>query len=161
MVIAEKPFSPEAHLVKAGIILPKVPPAPVGDFANVRQVGRLLFVSGQGPIRADGQPIRGKVGLDTTAEKAQEHARLVAINVLAALRAHCGTLDVVTGVVKLLGFVNATPEFDRHSFVIDGASKVFRDVFGATGVHARSALGVSSLPNQITVEVEAIFEHAG
>lgn len=159
MATTEPILSPEARLQRTGIVLPPAPPVPIGNFTNVRKVGNLLYVSGQGPITADGQPIRGKVGADTSAESAQEHARLVAVNILAALRQQLGSLDRIAGVVKLLGLVNATPDFDRHSFVIDGASRVFGEVFGPSGIHARSALGVSSLPNQITVEVEAIFEH--
>jgi enamine deaminase RidA (YjgF/YER057c/UK114 family) len=112
-------------------------------------------------VRADGSLCRGKVGADVSAEAAQDHARLVACNLLAALRGHFGSLDAVGGVVKLLGLVNATPDFERHAYVIDGASDLLAEVFGPDGVHARSSLGVASLPNAITVEIEAIFEPAG
>ena len=152
---------PEARLIAAGITLPDLPPEPIGAFANVRRSGNLLFVSGQGPVRADGSLCQGKVGLDVTAETAREHAELVARNILAALRAHTGGLDGVAGVVKLTGLVNATPDFERHPFVIDGASELMAQVFGPPGVHARTSLGVGSLPNRITVEIEAIFERAG
>ena len=107
---------------------------------------------------ADGTLLSGKVGGDVSAEVARDHARLVAINILATLRDHLGNLNPVGGVVKLLGLVNSTPEFSRHPYVIDGASELLADVFGAGGIHARSAIGVASLPNQITVEIEAIFE---
>ena len=152
--------SPEARLSDAGIELPVLPPSPIGAFANARRSGRLIFVSGQGPIRGDGSPIRGKVGGDVTADEAREHAELVARNILAVLRTVEGGLDAVAGVVKLVGMVNATPEFDRHSYVIDGASDLFAQVFGPDGVHARTSFGVSSLPNGITVEIEAIVEAA-
>ncbi|MBP0618162.1 RidA family protein [Jiella mangrovi] len=151
---------PEARLKAVNIKLPALPPAPIGSFTNVRESGNLLYVSGQGPVLPDGSLMRGKVGADVDAQTARQHAEIVAINILAALRGHCGSLDEIGGVVKLLGLVNATPSFDRHSFVIDGASDLLASVFGAAGVHARSSFGVSSLPNGITVEVEAIFERA-
>ncbi|MBO0902904.1 RidA family protein [Jiella sonneratiae] len=150
--------TPESRLAAARIALPAAPPVPIGSFTNVRECGSLLYVSGQGPVLQDGSLMRGKVGGDVDAEAARGHAEIVALNILAALRGHCGSLDAVGGVVKLLGLVNATPDFARHSFVIDGASDLLAAVFGPAGVHARSSFGVSSLPNNITVEVEAIFE---
>lgn len=148
----------ETRLAALGITLPDTPPTPIGSFCNVRESRGWLFVSGQGPVNADGSLHSGKVGADVTAEQARAHARLTAINILAALRSHLGSLDRVGGVVKLLGLVNATPDFARHPFVIDGASDLMAEVFGPNGIHARSSFGVGSLPNQITVEIEAIFE---
>ena len=147
-----------ARLARSEIELPAVAPSPVGAFCAVRQTGKLAFVSGQGPVRADGTRMRGKVGAEVSAEEARDHARLVALNLLAALRDHLGGLERVSGVVKLLGLVNATPDFERHPFVIDGASTLLTELFGAEGIHARSAIGVGSLPNNITVEIEAVFE---
>ncbi|MCJ8141255.1 RidA family protein [Falsirhodobacter halotolerans] len=152
--------TPETRLAAMGIDLPRAAPSPIGSFRNVRQSGGLIYVSGQGPVRADGTLIRGKVGSDVTAEEARDHATLVAVNILSALRDAYGTLDRVGGVVKLLGLVNAAPDFERHPFVIDGASDLLAQVFGEPGVHARSSFGVGSLPNRITVEIEAIFELA-
>jgi enamine deaminase RidA (YjgF/YER057c/UK114 family) len=150
---------PEGRLRASGLSLPELAPKPIGAFKNVRQVGALVFVSGQGPVLPDGTLKCGKVGLDVSDEEARGHARLVAINILSALRAHMGSLDKITGVVKLLGMVNAVPDFANHPYVIDGASELLTEVFGAEdGVHARSAFGVGSLPNQITVEIEAVFE---
>ncbi len=149
--------TPEAKLVQLGVKVPSGPPSPIGAFCNVRLHADLAYVSGQGSLTADGTLLRGKVGCDIDAETAREHARLVAINMLAALRSSLGTLDAVTGVIKLLGLVNATPEFEEHPYVIDGASTLLAEVFGHRGVHARSAFGVGSLPNQITVEIEGIF----
>ena len=146
------------RLARLGIELPAVAPTPIGAFCNVRQTGQLAFVSGQGPVQADGTLMRGKVGAEVSAEAARDHAQLVAVNILATLRDHLGGLDRVAGVIKLLGLVNAAPDFERHPFVIDGASQLFADLFGADGVHARSAVGVASLPNNITVEIEAVFE---
>ncbi len=146
------------RLAALGIDLPSAAPTPIGAFCNVRQTGQLAFVSGQGPVQADGTLLRGRVGDTVSAEAARDHARLVAINILATLRDHLNGLDRVSGVIKLLGLVNATPDFERHPFVIDGASTLFADLFGLDGIHARSAFGVASLPNNITVEIEAVFE---
>lgn len=151
-------LDPLARLAHFGITLPNTAPPPVGAFCNVRQTGQLAFVSGQGPVLPDGTLLRGKVGADVSAETAKDHARLVAVNILTTLRDHLGGLERISGVVKLLGLVNAVPDFERHPFVIDGASTLLTDVFGASGIHARSAIGVASLPNNITVEIEAVFE---
>lgn len=147
-----------ARLAALGIELPPAAPSPIGAFCNVRQTGRLAYVSGQGPVLPDGTLLRGKVGADVDADTAREHAQLVALNILATLRDHLGGLERISGVVKLLGLVNATPDFERHPHVIDGASTLFADIFGENGIHARSAFGVGSLPNNITVEIEAVFE---
>ncbi len=158
MTLATGILSPEARIARVGLRLPLAAPEPIGAFSNLRAHRGLLYVSGQGPVLPDGTLKRGKVGGTVTAEEAREHARLVALNILAAVRAHFGSLNHIVGVVKLLGLVNAVPEFERHPFVIDGASQLFHEVFGARGVHARSSFGVASLPNQITVEIEAILE---
>ncbi|MFV0334694.1 MAG: RidA family protein [Tropicimonas sp.] len=158
MPVPDRDAPPSRRLAALGIDLPPAAPAPIGAFCNVRRTGNLLYVSGQGPVQADGTLMRGKVGADVSAEAAREHARLVALNILGALRDALGGLDGVRGVVKLLGLVNASPDFERHPYVIDGASLLLADVFGEAGIHARSAFGVASLPNNITVEIEAIFE---
>jgi enamine deaminase RidA (YjgF/YER057c/UK114 family) len=150
--------TPETRLARMALYLPQVPPAPIGAFANLRQHRGLLYISGQGPVLPDGRLMQGKVGDTVTAEEAREHARLVAINILTVVKTHFGSLNSVCGVVKLLGMVNATPDFERHPFVIDGASELLHQVFGGRGVHARSSFGVASLPNRITVEIEAILE---
>lgn len=158
MPMLDQKILPTQRLAALGIVLPARAPTPIGAFCNVRQSGNLLYVSGQGPVTPDGRLMRGKVGADVSAEEAQDHARLVALNILGALRDAMGDLDRVGGVVKLLGLVNAGADFERHPFVIDGASLLLADIFGAAGIHARSSFGVSSLPNNITVEIEAIFE---
>lgn len=157
MTSVDSYLTPEVRLSRLGLKLPAVP-TPIGSFCNIRQSGNLLYVSGQGPLLQDGSLASGKVGADVTAEQARGHAERAGLVILAALRERCGSLDSIIGIVKLLGLVNATPEFDRHPFVIDGASELLSKVFGHEGVHARSAFGVSSLPNQITVEIEAICE---
>lgn len=161
MPVLDQNAPPSQRLAALGIDLPARAPTPIGAFCNVRQSGPLLYVSGQGPITSDGRLMRGKVGADVSAEEAQDHARLVAMNILGALRDAVGDLDRVGGVVKLLGLVNASPDFERHPFVIDGASLLLADIFGEAGIHARSSFGVGSLPNNITVEIEAIFELRG
>lgn len=152
------PATPEARLTALGIVLPPAAPTPIGSFRNLRIHGHAVYVSGQGPVEADGTLIRGKIGLDFTLEEGPALARLVGLNILAVLREEFGSLDRIGGVVKLLGMVNAVPEFERHPQVIDGASKLMQDVFGESGIHARSSFGVGSLPNNIPVEIEAIFD---
>lgn len=144
----------------AGLVLPD-PIPPTARFVPAKRFGNLLFVSGQGPNRPGSNQHRGKVGGAVSLEEARGHARLTGLNVLAAVKGALGDLDQVEGVVKLLGLVNATPDFQDHSKVIDACSELFVEVFGEAGEHARSAIGVSSLPNDITVEIEAIFSVRG
>lgn len=122
--------------------------------------GNLLFISGQGPRTLDNRFLTGKVGKDITAAEAYDHARLVGINLLAVVYHAQNGLATVVRVVKLTGFVNATDDFRDHPKVINGCSDLLVEVFGETGRHARSAVGVSGLPENISVEIEAIFEVA-
>ncbi len=133
-------------------------PRPIGNFRNFVRTGSLIFISGQGPREADGSLHRGKVGKDVAPGVAYEHARLTGLNILSVLADAVGDLGQVSQVVKLLGLVNSTDDFAGHPEVINGCSDLFTSVFGEIGQHARSAIGVSSLPNNITVEIEAIFE---
>ena len=121
-------------------------------------VGNLLFLSGHGPRGAGGEYSSGKLGSDLTLEQGQEEARKVAINMLATLKAEIGDLDRVRRVVKVLGMVNAAPDFRDHPGVINGFSDFMVEVFGEKGRGARSAVGMGSLPFQIPVEVEMIVE---
>lgn len=150
-------LSCEERLRQAGIDLPGSPPEPIGRFRNVVVHAGLAWVSGQGPVHADGRLERGKVGLDVAAESAKAHARLVGVNILAALRSALGELDRVERVVRLQGLVNAVPGFERHPFVMDGASELMGEAFGERGVHCRTSFGVGSLPNNITVEIDGVF----
>lgn len=145
------------NLARLGIVLPPAP-APVGSFAPAVRSGNLLFLSGLAPSDETGKPIVGTVGRDFSAEEAQGFARLVGLKLLAVTAAELGSLDRVTRVVKLLGMVNATANFTRHPFVIDGCSDLFGSVFPHLGCHARSAVGVASLPFGIPVEIEAVIE---
>lgn len=151
--------SPEANLAALGITLPQ-PPRPLAKYKPAVRVGNILYVSGHGPAKVDGQPmLLGKVGSKLTLEQGKESARLVGINILATVKASLGSLDRVTRLVKSLGMVNAAPDFLDHPPVINGYSELMAQVFGDdAGVGARSAVGMASLPGDIPVEIEAIFE---
>jgi len=132
--------------------------APVANYVNAVRTGNLLFLAGKGPRAADGKRPSGKVGREFTAEQAYRHARSVGLDLLAVMRAELGSLDRVARVVKVLGMVNAVPEFQDHPRVINGCSDLFVEVFGERGRHARSAVGMGSLPMGIPVEIECIVE---
>ena len=151
--------SAEQRLRERGIELPKVM-APVANYVPHVRTGNLVFLAGTGPVRPDGSFATGKVGKDVTVEDAYNHARLTGLSLLAMLRAAAGSLDNVTRAVKVLGMVNCGPEFTDHPKVINGCSDLFVEVFGARGRHARSAVGMPSLPFNISVEIEAVFEAA-
>jgi enamine deaminase RidA (YjgF/YER057c/UK114 family) len=149
-------MSAEARLKELGLVLPPVP-RPVANYVPFRLAGNLLFLAGQGPRDERGATLTGKVGKDVTVEEAYRRARLVGLGLLAATRAALGSLDRVDFVVKLLGMVNAVPEFTDQPKVINGCSDLFVEVLGDAGRHARSAVGMGSLPGQISVEIEAIL----
>lgn len=156
MADAEPHPSIADRIAALGLVLPDVP-KPVGLFQLGRIEGGLLFLSGQGPVMPDGSLATGKVGRDVTAEAAREHAMRAGLALLASARQFLGGLDRIAGVTKVLGFVNAVEDFDLHPFVIDGCSELFHKVLGPGAAHARSAIGVASLPGRITVEIEVIF----
>jgi enamine deaminase RidA (YjgF/YER057c/UK114 family) len=131
----------------------KAPSQPVANYVNAVRTGNLLFLAGKGPRGA-----KGKVGRDFTVEQAYQQARAVGIDLLAVMRAELGSLDKVRQVVKVLGMVNAVPEFEDQPKVINGCSDLFVEVFGSRGKHARSAVGMGSLPMGIPVEIECIVE---
>jgi enamine deaminase RidA (YjgF/YER057c/UK114 family) len=148
--------SPYIRLKALGIVLPPAP-RPIANFVTHIQEGNMLYLSGQGPREDDGFMHTGKVGDTVSVEDAYAHARLTGINLLAVLQSALGDLGRVKQVVKLLGMVNATPDFADHPLVINGCSDLLIDVFGDAGQHARSAVGFGSLPGNITVEIEAII----
>jgi enamine deaminase RidA (YjgF/YER057c/UK114 family) len=150
-------MSAEKRLKALGIELGKVS-APVANYVNAVRTGNLLFLAGKGPRPQDGVRPSGKVGREYTVEQAYQHARTVGIDLLAVMRSELGSLDRVKRVVKLLGMVNGTPEFTDHPRVINGCSDLFVEVFGDAGRHARSAVGMGSLPMAIPVEIECIVE---
>jgi enamine deaminase RidA (YjgF/YER057c/UK114 family) len=147
----------EAKLAQMGLTLPP-PGPPAGNYIGAVRVGNLLFVSGHGPRRADGQYITGKVGRDMTTEQAYEAARLVMLNCLTSAKREIGDLDRIKRIVKLLGMVNCTEDFTEHPRVINGASDLLVELYGERGRHARSAVGMQQLPMNIPVEVEMIVE---
>jgi enamine deaminase RidA (YjgF/YER057c/UK114 family) len=149
-----------AKLKELGIALPVAAP-PQGAYVPWVKSGALLFISGQITMGVNGLEYVGTVGREINLEDAKAAARLAAINVIAqAAAALDGDLDRVTRVVKVTGFVNAAPGFAQHPEVVNGASELFAEIFGDAGRHARAAVGVSSLPRNVAVEIEAIFEVA-
>ncbi|MFN0305439.1 MAG: RidA family protein [Burkholderiales bacterium] len=152
-------MTPEEKLQSMGLTLPPVP-TPVGNYVPYKRDGNTIYLSGQGPRRPDGTFISGKVGRDVTIEQAYEHAKIVGLQLLAAARAAAGDLSKVE-VLKVLGMVNAIPEFGDQPKVINGCSDLFVAVLGDRGRHARSAVGMGSLPNQISVEIEAVMRVVG
>lgn len=148
---------PEQKLHELGLSLPP-PPSPAANYVTAVRTGNMVFLAGHGPRRPDGSYITGKVGRDLTVEQAYEAARQVGLNLLASLKAAIGDLGKVKRVVKVLGMVNADPLFTEHPRVINGCSDLFVAVFGEKGRHARSAVGMGSLPFNIPVEIEAIVE---
>lgn len=149
----------EKRLTDLGIELPALP-APIANFKPGIITGNLLYLSGQGPVLASGVLATGKVGVDITVEEAYQHARRTGLVLIAAMQKMLGDLDRVRQIVKLLGMVNAATDFDQHPKVINGCSDLLVEVFGDIGSHARSAVGMGSLPGNISVEIEAIVEIA-
>ena len=147
----------EARLAELGITLPPVGP-PAGNYVHAAQSGNMLYLAGKGPRNEDGSMPKGKVGADVSAEEAYKHARTVGLTLIAVLKETLGDLDRVKRIVKVLGMVNAAPDFGDQPRVINGCSDLFVEVFGEAGKHARSAVGMGSLPSGITVEIEAIVE---
>lgn len=138
----------------------QLPPAPkpAGVYKPALVVGTLVYVSGHGPLKADGTLMKGKVGADLDADEAKLAARQVGLAILATLKAHFGSLNSIARVVKVLGMVNATPDFERHPYVINGCSELFASIWGNDlGIGVRSAVGMGSLPDNIPVEIEAMF----
>jgi enamine deaminase RidA (YjgF/YER057c/UK114 family) len=154
----EKMSKIDARLKELGIELP-TPATPVANYVGWVRTGNLVFTSGQVPLKDGKFEFQGKVGKDFSVEEGAKAARLCAINVLAQVKDACGgNLDRVKRCVKVLGFVNGTPEFADQPKVINGASDLIVEIFGDRGKHARSAVGSGSLPINVAVEVEAIFE---
>jgi len=148
----------EKRLQELGIRLGPVA-APVANYVNAVRTGNLLYLAGKGgPPGPDGKRPKGKLGREFTVEQGYKHARDTGLEILAVIRHELGSLDKVRRVVKVLGMVNAVPEFEDHPKVINGCSDLLVEVFGERGKHARSAVGMGSLPMQIPVEIEVIVE---
>lgn len=148
---------PEEKLKELGIVLIK-PSAPVANYVKVVRAGNIIYLSGHGPDLPEGGLVKGKVGKELTLDQAREAARLTGISLLSTLKAEIGSLDKVKRIVKIFGMVNAVADFENQPQVINGCSDLMVAVFGNNGKHARSAVGVGSLPFNIPVEIEMIVE---
>ena len=154
---AQSMVDPEKNLAALGITL-ITPVPPTANFVKAVTTGKMVYLSGHGPDKPGGGQMIGKLGSDLTVEQGQEAARLVGVSLLSSLKAEIKDLKKVKRIVKVLGLVNAVPTFERHSQVMNGFSDLMVQVFGENGKHARSAIGVGSLPNNIPVEIEMIVE---
>jgi enamine deaminase RidA (YjgF/YER057c/UK114 family) len=151
-------MSNESRFEALKVELPPAP-APKGVYKPLLIDGQYAYVSGHGPVLKDGSLMKGRIGSDMDMEEGKRAARQAGLAILSTLKANLGSLNRVKRVIKVLGMVNCTPEFGKHPYVINGCSELFADVFGADdGVGVRSAVGMGSLPDNIPVEVEAIFE---
>ena len=151
-------MSPDQRFINLNLTLPP-PPKPLGVYKPFLIVDKFVYVSGHGTIKEDRSLIIGKVGTDLNAEEAKFAARQVGLAILSTLKANLGSFNKIKRVIKVLGMVNAVPGFERHPFVINGCSELFASVWGEDhGVGVRSAVGMASLPDNIPVEIEAMFE---
>lgn len=150
-------MSAETRIAELNLEFPEAP-KPGGNYTPVVEVGGMAYVSGHGPLLPDGSMITGRVGADLTEEEGKQAARQVGLAILASLREHLGSLDRIERVVKVLGMVNAAPDFGSHPNVINGFSDLMVEVFGEAGRGARSAVGMGSLPGNIAVEIEVILK---
>lgn len=151
-------FTAEQNFEKTGLILPPAP-VPLGVYRTFIIEGKILYVSGHGPIKNDRSLVIGRVGESITIEESKLAARQVGLAILSTIKGNLGSLDKVKRVIKVLGMVNCVPEFENHPYVINGCSELFKEVWGEhNGVGVRSAVGMGSLPNNIPAEVEAMFE---
>ena len=157
VTIAQNQVDADKRIKELGIQLIK-PTAPIANYVKAVRVGKMVYLSGHGPDKPGGGYITGKVGTDITPEQAKDAARLTGISLLSTLKAEIGDLNKVKRIVKVLGMVNAVPTFEKHPQVINGCSDLLVEVFGENGKHARSAVGMCSLPNNIAVEIEMIVE---
>ena len=149
----------ESKLAELGYTLPS-PPEPIGNYLSASRSGNLMWMAGVGSSRADGSRIIGKLGADLTVEQGYEAARWCALNLLARMKVELGDLDRVTGILKVVGMVNSSPDFVEQAKVVDGASDLFVDLFGEAGRHSRSAPGMAVLPGNTAVIVDCVIEIA-
>lgn len=156
--VARRNVHVEAKVAAMGHTLPPTPPFPKGNYAGFSQVGNILYLSGHLPQKLDGSLLKGRLGDSFTVEQGQEAARLCALNLMATMRSACdGDLDKVARILRVTGYVNSTPDFTAQPSVINGCSDLFGEAFGVeVARHARSAVGVNTLPLGVAVEIEAI-----
>jgi hypothetical protein len=152
-------YNAEEQFAKLGLSLPPAP-KPLGVYKPALVVdGKYLYLSGHGPVQSGGTLIKGRIGSDLTPDEGKLAAQQVGLTMLATIRSYLGSLNRVKRVIKVLGMVNATPDFDRHPYIINGCSELFAAVWGDDlGVGTRSAVGLAALPDNIPVEIEALFE---
>ena len=151
-------LTPEQRFAQLGLRLPPAP-APVGVYKPCMVVGNFLYVSGHGTVQEDRSLIIGRIGKDIDQEQGKLAARQVGLAILSTIKARLGSLDKVKRVIKVLGMVNCVPEFEKHPYIINGCSELFAQVWGEEkGIGVRSAVGFGSLPDNIPVEIEALFE---
>ncbi|MCU7549975.1 RidA family protein [Chitinophagaceae bacterium LB-8] len=149
--------TPEQRLAQLNFTLPPAP-TPVGVYKPCLVVGNHLYLSGHGPLLNDKSLIKGRIGKDMDQEDGKRAARQVGLAMLATIKAQLGSLDRVKRVIKVLGMVNCVQEFEKHPYVINGCSELFAHIWGSDGIGVRSSVGVGSLPDNIPVEIEALFE---
>ena len=150
--------TPEQNFAQLGLTLPPAP-SPAGVYKPCLIDGKHLFVSGHGPVREDKSLIVGRIGKEMTADQGKLAARQVGLTILASIKAHIGSLDKIKRVIKVLGMVNCESDFEKQPYVINGCSELFAKIWGDdNGVGVRSAVGMGSLPNNISVEIEVLFE---
>jgi enamine deaminase RidA (YjgF/YER057c/UK114 family) len=155
--VADK-LTADERFKQLGLSLPP-PPKPLGVYKPFLIVGNYVYVSGHGTVKDDGSLIIGKVGVDMDKDEAKLAARQVGLAILATLKSNLGSFNNIKRVIKVLGMVNATPDFERHPYVINGCSELFAHVWGEeNGIGVRSAVGMGSLPDNIPVEIEVMFE---
>lgn len=153
-------ITPEQRFTASRLVLPPAP-SPLGVYKPYLIDGKYLYVSGHGPVQTDGKLIIGRVGDDVEIEEGKLAARQVGLTILSTIKTNLGSLDKVKRVIKVLGMVNCAPDFTKHPYIINGCSELFKMVWGEeNGVGVRSAVGMGSLPDNIPVEIEAIFELA-
>jgi enamine deaminase RidA (YjgF/YER057c/UK114 family) len=151
-------MTPEQNFTSLNLLLPPTP-TPLGVYKPCLIVGNFVYVSGHGPLNLDGSRVIGRIGHDMDIETGKAAAQQVGLAILATLKANLGSLDRIKRVIKVLGMVNCTANFEQHPYVINGCSELFANIWGAdNGVGVRSAVGMGSLPENIPVEVEAVFE---
>jgi len=150
--------TPEQRLAESQLVLPPAP-SPLGVYKPCLIVDKFIYVSGHGPVQQDGSLIIGRIGNELNQEAGKRAARQVGLAILATLKKELGSLDKISRVIKVFGMVNCVPHFEKHPFIINGCSELFALVWGnEAGIGVRSAVGFGSLPDNIPVEIEAVFE---
>ncbi len=151
-------MTPDELFAQTGLTLPPAP-TPLGVYKPLLIDGRHCYVSGHGPVQNDKSLIIGRIGRELNAEEGKLAARQVGLTILSTLKTQLGSLNKVKRVIKVLGMVNCTPDFEKHPFIINGCSELFAQIWGQeNGIGVRSAVGMGSLPDNIPVEIEALFE---